>query len=857
MTDTKNTSTQDVLTALVTNGTICGVFVVLFLVLRVSFKRIYQPKSSFDIVPDSEKPAPLPQDPLTWLFVLLRKPPSFIIQQAGIDGYLFLRYLFIVACMALGGIATWPVLLPVNATNGKGEDGLDQLGISNVNAAGRYYAHVFISWIFYCVVLFVIYRELHFYSSLRNLVLTTPAYAKKLSSRTVIFQTVTDQYLDEQEFFKLFEGVKRVWVARRNRRLSRALKRRQELADALEVALTKLLMRAVREKIKADKKGHVFENPDDLSSYVPHKKRPKMRIGVPIFGKKVDTIEYCKEQLPRLNDLIEEHQSTLAGTRPMNSIAVEFENQYYAQLAYQTTIHDLPLFFSPKHTNVNPEDVYWPNMRIFWWERLMRFHGAVAAIVALIVLWSIPVSFVGLVSNLTYLTNKMHWLEFIYNLPDWLLGLITSLLPTVMLALLMLLLPIFIRRMGQLSGCLTAQSIEYFTQQAYFAFQVIQAFLVTTIASSFASTVTQIAERPTEAMDLLSANLPKASNFYVSYMVLQGFSIAGGTLFQVVSLVSFYLFSAMFDNTVRKLWTRFNSIGGFAWGTVFPIYTNLAVIFLSYSMIAPIIMLFTFAGFSLIYIAFLYTATYVFGKSADGLGMYYPRALFQTMVGVYLGEIVLLGIFVVSKTWGCIVLEAILLGFTVFVHIHLNKAYDHLMTVVPNTVMRPLDGVSETLSWTAPHANRQFNEQSLSSCVDFKEQMLLADKQKEEYRDSKVQNYKAFHVPSLVEGDDFDDRKLGPINRFLRPHKHYTFKKLKAYLPHSFYDFPVEDPEWVKHAYDLPDRSAACPTLWIPRDPMGLSGKLIKNLHGAIKVSDENSLFDKKGKVVWTGPPPV
>ncbi|KAG7822403.1 hypothetical protein KL909_004091 [Ogataea angusta] len=172
--------------------------------------------------------------------------------------------------------------------------------------------------------------------------------------------------------------------------------------------------------------------------------------------------------------------------------------------------------------------------------------------------------------------------------------------------------------------------------------------------------------------------------------------------------------------------------------------------------------------------------------------------------------------------------------------------------------MRPLDGVSETLSWTAPHANRQFNEHALSSCSDFKEQMLMAEEQREEYRDSKVQDYRAFHVPLLVEGDDYDfgDTKLGVIARFLRPHKDYTFKKLKAYLPPAFYDFPEEDPEWVKHAYDLPDRSAACPTLWIPRDPMGLSRKEIKNLHGAIKVSDENAHFDEKGKIIWTGPPP-
>ncbi|KAH3670695.1 hypothetical protein OGAPHI_001210 [Ogataea philodendri] len=856
MTSSANTSTKAVLTSIITNGVICAVFVTLFLLLRLRFKRIYQPKSSFNIVPDSEKPPPLPQDPVTWIFVLLKKPTPFIIQQAGIDGYLFLRYLVIIACIALGGMASWVILLPVNATNGKGETGLDQLGISNVKSVNRYYAHVFISWIFYGTVLFVIYRELHFYLNLRNLVLTTPAYATKLSSRTVVFQTVSDQYLDEEEFFKLFDGVKRVWVARGQRALSHRIKQRDALASKLEVTLTKMLKKAVKIKAKADKKGTPLEPSDQLSTYIPEKKRPKMRLS--IFGKKVDVIDYAKEKIATLNEQIEEYQSDYSRSKPMNSITVEFENQYYAQLAAQTTIHDQPFYFSPKYTNVDPGDIIWSNMRIFWWERLLRFNSALVAIIALIVLWAIPVAFVGMISNLTYLTNKMHWLRFIYNLPKDLLGIITSLLPTVMLAILMLLLPIFIRHMAQLAGCVSVQAVEYYTQQAYFAFQVVQVFLVTTISSSFASTVTQIAEQPSKAMELLSSNLPKSSNFYISYMILQGFSISGGALFQIVGFILFYVLGRLFDNTPRKLWTRFNVIGGYQWGTMYPIYSNLAVIFLSYSIISPMIMLFTFAGFSLLYIAFLHNATYVFGKSPDAVGQNYPRAWFQTMVGLYLGEICLLGIFVVSKSWGCVVLEALLLAFTAFVHIHLNKAYDHLLTVVPNTVMRPLDGHSQTLSWKPPHANRTSNGPESFSGSLTKEGISMSELDKEEFKETKITEHLAYHAPLLIEGKDYyaKQRTENKIVQFFKPNSYYTFKRLKAYLPSSFDDFADEDPEWIRHAYDFPDVSSKCPTLWIPRDPMGLSTKEIENLRGVIAVSDQNAHFDAHGLIHWTGAPP-
>lgn len=88
-------------------------------------------------------------------------------------------------------------------------------------------------------------------------------------------------------------------------------------------------------------------------------------------------------------------------------------------------------------------------------------------------------------------------------------------------------------------GAPSKQNVEYFTQQAYFAFQVIQVFLVTTLSSAATSTVTEIVKEPTKAMDLLASNLPKASNFFMSYVILQGLSISSGALLQIVPLILF------------------------------------------------------------------------------------------------------------------------------------------------------------------------------------------------------------------------------------------------------------------------------------------------------------------------------
>lgn len=836
---TTDTSTQTVITSIIVNGVICAVFVTLFFICRTRFRRIYEPKSYYQIGPENERTKPLPLNPILWILELIQKDSKFIINQAGIDGYLFIRFLFVSGTTFLFGMLTWIILLPINASNGKGETGFNQLSISNVGSPRRYYAHVFMSWFFYGGVMFVIYREIHFYCKLKFAAMSTPYYAKKLSSRTVIFQSVPNEYLDESEFFKLFNGVKKVWLARGQSKLTKKVSERNSLCDSLENSLNGLLKKAYKVEKNAEKNGEIIEPANELVCYIPQKKWPKKKLSGwwNPFGEKMDLIDYCLDELPKLNKEIEVLQANFRASKPMNSIIVEFENQYYAQLAYQSTIHSSPLHFSPKEIGREPEDIFWPNMRLFWWELLGRKSAAISFIIFLIMIWAIPVAFVGLISNLTYLTNKIHGLRFIYRLPKDLLGLITSLLPTVLLSILMMFLPIFIRTAAKVAGCKTTQTIELFTQQSTFAFQVIHTFLVVTIASSVTSVVTQILEHPSSVLSILSNNLPKSSNFFISYIILQGFTIAGGSLFQVIPMILFYILSFFFDGTLRKKYVRWNNIGSYAWGTNFPSYTILAVITLSYAIISPMILIFASFAFLITWVSFLNNATYVVGKGTDSMGVHYPRAMFQMMVGVYLGQICLLGIYAVSKAWGCIVLQAIFLVFSVFFHIEMNQAFDHLLSVVPNSAMRPLDGESETLSWSPPSSQEKGKKSPFYSSEELVEDLS--------------------NVPLLVDGDSPEiESTPNVILRFFQPWVYLSFTEVKKYLPDSLYSLPPATYD-SEHAFNLPDVSAQCPLIWIPRDPMGLSTTFIEKFKGIVEISDENSEFNVKGGINFTGPIPT
>lgn len=879
-----STSTQQVVTALISNGVIFGVFMLAFIALRLKLKRIYEPKSCFDLINEEKKPERLPEGIFAWILPLLRKSDNFVLQQAGLDGYFFLRYLFIImAFFSVSILYIFPILLPINASNGNHQTGLNQLAYQNVKHRGRYYAHVFIGWVFYWSFLYIAYRELTYFNSMRQAVLSSPRYARKLSSRTVLFQTVPSEYLNETEFSKMFEGVKNIWIARTQGDLPKKVKKREELAMQLEGLETAYLKKLVAKAKKSN--GEV-----DVQSLLHDKKlRPTHRTKK-IIGEKLDSIDTLKNKIKEIDAEVKELQSCHTDEKTLNSIFIEFESQYQAQVALQTKAYHAPLYMSPAYIGIEPKDVVWMNLRLFWWERLMREYSAVVAIIALVILWAIPVAFVGMISNITYLTNKLHWLNFIYKLPKPLLGLLTSMAPTIALSVLMMVLPIFIRGMAKLQGATSSQQVEYFTQQSYFAFQVIQVFLVTTLTSAATSTVTQIVEEPTSAMRLLAENLPKASNFFIAYIILQGMSISSGSLAQIQPLAMFYALRMILDKTARKKWNRFVSLGNVSWGTTFPVYTNLAVIVFSYAIISPIILLFGACGFLLLYVAYLYNLTYVWEESPDSRGIHYPRAIFQTMVGLYIGQICVLGLFAVGKGWGPIVLQVVGLVVTTIVHISFNKTFDHLLKVVPVDTMKAYDGVSETASYKNIYAqstcapiglssNGELNHLSPERQLFGKSSSPLA--KEVEYRNSfysentlenpvetnaKVSpGYKKDinsldTAPLLADGGDHRLPQVSSWKRFFLPHIFLSFKAVKTRMPEIY---SLEDPSEpkeeseIKHAYDFPAVSAELPTIWLPRDPYGISSCLVEDLSSVIGASDENATIDENGKIEISGNPPT
>ena len=131
----------------------------------------------------------------------------------------------------------------------------------------------------------------------------------------------------------------------------------------------------------------------------------------------------------------------------MNSAFITFTSLAAAHRAAQIKLPEKKYvpFKLERTLAPQPAEIIWSNLRISYPERIVRFAATTGFVTVMIIFWAIPVAIVGSISNINYLTNRVHFLKFILNIPPVILGIVTGLLPSIMLAILMALLPIILR----------------------------------------------------------------------------------------------------------------------------------------------------------------------------------------------------------------------------------------------------------------------------------------------------------------------------------------------------------------------------------------------------------------------------
>ncbi|KAF1811766.1 DUF221-domain-containing protein [Eremomyces bilateralis CBS 781.70] len=484
--------------------------------------------------------------------------------------------------------------------------------------------------------------------------------------------------------------------------------------------------------------------------YLKPKDRETMRLplfnktwcpSIPLLGKKVDTIYYARRRLAQLNAEIEKDQQHPEDFPKMSSAFIQFNHQVAAHMACQALSHHIPKHMAPRVVEIAPKDVIWDNLSVKWWEGMIRTGIVIVSIVGIIIAWALPISVTGLLSQVNYLTETFKFLNWMNDLPKTVISIIQGILPPLFLAILLALLPVILRLLARLQGIQTGMQIEQTVQNYYFAFLFIQVFLIVSISSSIGATVEALISNPLSVPQTLASNLPKSSNYFFSYMILQALTVSAGALMQIGGLIQFFLLAPILDSTARQKWQRQLQLTKVPWGTFFPVYTNLAAIGIIYSVISPLILVFNIITFSLFWIVYRYQTLYVFRFELDTGGLLFPRAVNQLFTGVYVMELCLVGLFLLAQTPdnnpACLpqaIIMVVFLALTILYQYLLNDAFGPLFRYIPITMED--DAVRRDEEFE--RANGQRWELDVDETVEDNIQVVLEQRERNEEQEDKA-----------------------------------------------------------------------------------------------------------------------
>jgi hypothetical protein len=298
------------------------------------------------------------------------------------------------------------------------------------------------------------------------------------------------------------------------------------------------------------------------------------------------------------------------------------------------------------------------------------------------------------VANLKTLSQALPFLAAINNLGPTAVGIIQGILPAVALAILISLVPVVFTILSTKEGIPQRSFVELSVLHKFFFFQLIDVVLVSTISGGVMTMVNEfanIAKNPLGIINILSENLPKASTFFITFVMLQSTNASGQAMLQLVPYLLSYVMP-FFSTTPRDIYTRKKTCPNVNLGTLIPSQTVIFVLGLEYGVISPLILPFVCLFFILQYFVYLYQFVYVYESTSETAGRHFPRAIRHIYIGLLISQVTLIGLFAIrTGSRGQMGLMIATLVCTSFALYYYDRAFKPLFKYLPVSIFENVD----------------------------------------------------------------------------------------------------------------------------------------------------------------------
>lgn len=643
------------ITSIIINSVTAFIFLALFQWLRTRAKygHFFHPLLPARVSAGLTKVAGgLPVNPFSLVKLVISLTKEEMVHHAGVDAYLFCACLaFGVKLFAVMTVIGFVMLIPTNAVGGnKGETGLDKVAMSNIPENKR--PLLWVHWV--TVYAFSILAAKFLWDVSKDYVRLRNDFMKRatVGARSVIVVNVDKACSSSDalatQFKSLFPGAVTgaVMVPRPLAPVTKAVGLRDKAVNALEHAL------ASYQKLNGHPEPGVALPKEDLvASTGVAEKRPECKDGAKCFcigGKKVDAIRHWAGKVETTTRALQDSRAMATHVDPVGFVT--FSDIVTAQTAAQTRL------FGDVETQVmlapEPQDALWTNYALSRMTRAVNPAWVRVAVWALVLFWSIPVAFVASLANLKQLSRNtgLTWLAPAVDAAPALTGALTGYAPAIVLAVFMSLLPAILGFFTKKEGAVSHSAVQLGVARKYFIFQVVNVFLIMVLSGSVFNSISDIIDNPTSIVSLLATSLPRVSNFFINYVMLQGLGGMPMGVLRLVGLIIVRIKLKYLNKTTRdKEAILASGSGSMNYASAIPGALLVTTVSLAYSSLNPVICPFAAIYFSLALFVYKYNCMFVYDKPFETGGLFWEVIVPRVVVAAILYQVTLIGILALNK----------------------------------------------------------------------------------------------------------------------------------------------------------------------------------------------------------------
>lgn len=603
---------------------------------------------------------------LNWMPQALRMSEADIINHAGLDSAVFLRiYILGLKIFVPMTVLALLILIPVNVSSAtlsflKNElvvSDIDKLSISNVRAESiRFFFHIGLQYLFTIWTCYMLYKEYDYVALMRLrflasqqrraeqftvVVTNVPHVRGKSVSDTVdqFFQTNhPDHYLSHQAVYNANKYAKLV-------------RRRERLQNWLDYNQLKL-----------------ERHPE---------KRPTKKIGfLGLCGKRVDSIDYFKQQIKHLEKmLISERQKVIKDSKSILPVAfVSFDSRWGAAVCAQTQQSKNPTLWLTDWAP-EPRDVYWRNLAITFFSASVRRLVITLSVFALVFFYMIPIAFVQSLANLEGLQRVAPFLRPVIEL-KFIKSFLQGFLPGLALKIFLYILPTVLMIMSKIEGYISFSMLERKAASKYYYFMLVNVFLGSIVTgTAFEQLHSFLHQSPTQIPRTIGVSIPMKATFFITYIMVDGWAGIASEILRLKPLVIFHLKNMFLVKTERDRERAMNP-GSVDYPETLPSLQLYFLLGLVYAVVTPILLPFILVFFAFAYLVYRHQIINVYNQRYESVAAFWPHVHSRIIASLLISQLLLMGLLSTKKAASSTPLLVVLPILTIAFHNYCKRRFE-------------------------------------------------------------------------------------------------------------------------------------------------------------------------------------